>query len=76
CEVSVESSASNPEDQEVTIRRRESTWKMKLLGPGLKAELQDARASRSYGRVEPCKVLEVQASKALETSFFRTPQAK
>jgi hypothetical protein len=76
CEVRVEPSAGDSEVREVTIRRGQGAWKMDLHGAGFKAELQKARASRSYGRVEPCVVLEVHATGALETAFSRTLQAK
>jgi hypothetical protein len=74
CEVSVESSAANPADREVRIRRGQRFWMMTLRGPGLAVEMQNARASRSYGRVEPCVVVEVRATGTLETSFFKNPK--
>ncbi len=74
CEVNVESPAVNGEDREVRIRRGQKLWMMALRGPGLMVEMYNARASRSYGRVEPCVVVEVRATGTLETSFFKNPK--
>ncbi|RBP36358.1 heparinase II/III-like protein [Roseimicrobium gellanilyticum] len=71
CYVAVKTMPMTSSMGEVGLRRGAHTWRMQVRGESLQIELKRARASRSYGRVEDCVVLEVRCTGSLETVFAR-----
>lgn len=71
CAVSVKAMPKNSHAGEVEIRRGAHIWRLQVRGASLQMETQQARASRNYGRVESCTVLEVRATGVLESAFSR-----
>jgi hypothetical protein len=71
CEVTVKAMPMTSSVGEVEIRRGAHAWRMQVHGTSLQMETQQARASRNYGRVESCVVLEVCSTGVLETTFSR-----
>jgi hypothetical protein len=72
CGVLVKAVPATSSVGEVEIRRGAHAWRMRVRGVSLQMETQQARASRSYGRVESCVVLEVRSTGVLETTFSRS----
>lgn len=54
-------------DGVIEVRREHKLWSLKFEGDAVTSQIQQARASRAYGRVEECRVVEVTARGKLFT---------